>query len=147
MTRDFQQCGILTNVNSDEPVKPPFKLRNSKWCSVSSWTLNIHRIFKQLANALIGLRVCSGWSEPLLVAHTTLLEISCHGSFVLLMWLQADTMQPYQKETKKIKRRGSVVKYLTWYWWVADFWASLEAMRCVLGQGILLNIQTSHDWK
>ena len=30
--------------------------------------------------ALIRLRVCAGWSEPLLVAHTTLLEISCHGS-------------------------------------------------------------------
>ena len=33
---DFQQCGILTCVDSDEPVQPPFKLRNSKWCSVSS---------------------------------------------------------------------------------------------------------------
>ena len=30
--------------------------------------------------ALIRLRVCAGWSEPLLVAHTTLLEISCRGS-------------------------------------------------------------------
>ena len=30
--------------------------------------------------ALIRLRVCAGWSEPLLVAQTTLLEISCHGS-------------------------------------------------------------------
>ena len=28
--RDFQQCGILTSVDSDEPVQPPFKLRNSK---------------------------------------------------------------------------------------------------------------------
>ena len=27
---DFQQCGILTCVYSDEPVQPPFKLRNSK---------------------------------------------------------------------------------------------------------------------
>ena len=26
------------------------------------------------------LRVCPVWSEPLLVAHTTLLEISCRGS-------------------------------------------------------------------
>ena len=26
-------------------------------------------------------RICAGWSEPLLVAHTTLLEISCRGSF------------------------------------------------------------------
>ena len=34
----------------------------------------------QLVNALIRLRVCAGWSEPLLVAHTTLLKISCRGS-------------------------------------------------------------------
>ena len=33
---DFQQCGILTSVDSDEPVQPPDKLRNSKCCSVSS---------------------------------------------------------------------------------------------------------------
>ena len=26
MTCDFQQCGILTSVDSDEPVQPPFKL-------------------------------------------------------------------------------------------------------------------------
>ena len=29
-------CGILTCLDSDEPVQPPFKLRNSKWCSDSS---------------------------------------------------------------------------------------------------------------
>ena len=29
-TFDFQQCDILTSVDSDEPVQPPFKLRNSK---------------------------------------------------------------------------------------------------------------------
>ena len=39
VTCDFQQCGILTSVDSDEPVQPPFKLRNSKWCSVSSLTV------------------------------------------------------------------------------------------------------------
>ena len=27
------------------------------------------------------MRVCAGWSEPLLVAHTTLFEISCCVSF------------------------------------------------------------------
>ena len=27
---EFQQCGILTSVDSEEPVQPPFKLRNSK---------------------------------------------------------------------------------------------------------------------
>ena len=36
---DSQQCGILTSVDSDEPVQPAFKLRNSIWCSVSSLTL------------------------------------------------------------------------------------------------------------
>ena len=29
-------CGILTWIRSDWPVQPPFNLRNSKWCSVSS---------------------------------------------------------------------------------------------------------------
>ena len=65
-TRDFQQCGILTSVDSDELVQPPFKLRNSKCCSVSSLS---HRIFKRQATALIRLRVCAGWSEPLCWAH------------------------------------------------------------------------------
>ena len=39
-----------------------------------------NRILKRLAKALIGLWVCTGWSEALLSAHTTLLEISCRGS-------------------------------------------------------------------
>ena len=53
------------------------KRRNSKFRSVSSLS---HRISKRLAKALTSLRVCAGWSEPLLVAHSTLLKISCHGS-------------------------------------------------------------------
>ena len=28
--RDFQQCGILISVDSEEPVQPPFKLRDFK---------------------------------------------------------------------------------------------------------------------
>ena len=39
VTCDFQQCGILTSVDSDEHVLPPFKLRTSKRCSASSLTL------------------------------------------------------------------------------------------------------------
>ena len=35
-TCDFQQCGMLTSVDSDDPVQPLFTLRNSKGCSVSS---------------------------------------------------------------------------------------------------------------
>ena len=37
--RDFQQCGILTSVDLDQPVQPPFKFRNSKLRSVSSLIL------------------------------------------------------------------------------------------------------------
>ena len=29
-TCDFEHCGILTSVDSDQPVQPPVKLRNSK---------------------------------------------------------------------------------------------------------------------
>ena len=78
MICDFQQCGILTSVDSDKPVKPPFKLQ-----MMFGQQLSTHRTFKRLAKALIRLHVCPGWSEPLLVAHTTLLEISCCGSNVL----------------------------------------------------------------
>ena len=49
---------------------------------VFSKLLNNHRPLKRLAKTLIRLRVCTGWSEALLVAHTTctLLEILCTGS-------------------------------------------------------------------
>ena len=39
VTCDFQQCGILTSVDSDQPVQPAFRHRYSKWCSVRSLTL------------------------------------------------------------------------------------------------------------
>ena len=39
VTCDFQQYGILTSVDTDEPVQPNFKLRSSKWWSVSSLAL------------------------------------------------------------------------------------------------------------
>ena len=39
VTSDFQQFGILTCVDSDEPVQPPFKLRNSKYGLVSILTV------------------------------------------------------------------------------------------------------------
>ena len=54
--------------------------------NLGQWfTCNSHIIFKRLAKALIRPRVCTGSSEPLLVAHTctTLLEISCRGLFFL----------------------------------------------------------------
>ena len=58
------------------------RLRHTCAASFKAWKLqmmfgkklNIHRIFKWPAKALIRLRICSGWPEPLLVAHTSLLE-------------------------------------------------------------------------
>ena len=47
VTCDSHQCGILTSVDSDEPVQTPFNLRNSKWCSVSSLTLKAYSSDKQ----------------------------------------------------------------------------------------------------
>ena len=72
---------FLTSVDSGKPVLSHFQLRNSKCCSVT-------RIFKQLAKAMISLCVCAGWSEPLLVAHTTLLEISYYDSNLLSVQVQ-----------------------------------------------------------
>ena len=60
---------FLTSVESDEPVQPPFKFRIFKM--MYGRNLNRHRVFKRLAKVLIRLRICAGWSEPMLVAHTT----------------------------------------------------------------------------
>ena len=66
MACDFQQCGILKSVDTDEPVQPPFKLRNSKYCSVSSLTLikyssDRQRLWSDCAYAQADLRLY--WSH------------------------------------------------------------------------------------
>ena len=78
MTCDFQQCGVFTCVDSDEPPQPPFKLRNSKWCSVSSVRVIEIQATSKGSDQTARMR---SWSELLLVAQTTLLEISCCGSY------------------------------------------------------------------
>ena len=49
--------------------------------------VNIHRILERSAKALIRLHLYAGWSEDLLVAHTTLLEISRRGSIVIKIFI------------------------------------------------------------
>ena len=75
---------VLTN--STFLVREFWKLVREKSVKSQGISLSIvcgnplnHRIFKGPAKALIRLRVCTGWSEPLLVAHTTV------GNFML--WL------------------------------------------------------------
>ena len=63
VTCDFQPCGILTWIHSDESSQPPVKLRNSKWCSVSSLTLieyssDWQRLWSDCAYAQADLRLC-----------------------------------------------------------------------------------------
>ena len=77
-TCDFQQCVILTSVYSDEPVQPPFKIRNSKWCSVSSLTLieyasDKQRLWSDCAYAQADLRLC--WSH---IPHCWKSHVTAH---------------------------------------------------------------------
>ena len=63
MTCDFQQCGILNSVDSDEPVQHPCKLRNSKWCLVSSLSVieylsDKQRLWSVCAYAQADLSLC-----------------------------------------------------------------------------------------
>ena len=65
-TCDFHQCCILTSVDSDEPVQPPLKFRNSKSWSVSSLTVidyssNQQRLWPGCAYAQADLILC--WSH------------------------------------------------------------------------------------
>ena len=63
-----------------------------------SQLLNPHSIFNRLAKALIRLRVCVGWSEALLVAHTTLLEISCSGSLLYVFPQRLEMWEPSSRQ-------------------------------------------------
>ena len=64
---DFQQCGILTWIDSDVPVQPPFKLRNSNyWSSVSGsifteYSSNWQRLWSDCVYVQAGLSLC--WSH------------------------------------------------------------------------------------
>ena len=62
-TCDFQQCGILTSVDSDQPVQHAFMVRSSKWCSVSSLTIiecscDQQRLWSDCVYAQADLRLC-----------------------------------------------------------------------------------------
>ena len=77
-TCDFQQCGILTSADYYEPVKSPFKLGNSKWCSVSSITLienssDKQRLWSDCVYAQADLILC--WSN---ISHCWKNHVAAH---------------------------------------------------------------------
>ena len=71
---DFQQCGILTSVDSEVPVSLLLSLETPNVVQSEAY----HRVFKRLAKALLRLSVCTGWSEPLLVAHCWKSHVAAH---------------------------------------------------------------------
>ena len=78
---DFQQCGIPTRADPDEPAQPPPspppRLRTQM---TPRQQPNSHITLKRQAKAPIRLRACAGWSKALLVAQTPPSEIPCTGS-------------------------------------------------------------------
>ena len=98
MTCDFQQCGIFTSVDSDEPVLSPFKLRNFKWCSVRSLTLikyssDKQRLWSDCAYAQADLRLCWSHISHCWKSHVTALiyfwdmtGITVYHSFNIQKW-------------------------------------------------------------
>ena len=90
MTCDFQQCGILTCVDSNELLQPPFKLRNSKWCSVSSLTIiessrDTQRLWSDCAYAQAVLRLY--WSH---IPHCWKSHALAHLTVLLLtFWINS----------------------------------------------------------
>ena len=89
VTCDYQQCGILTRVDSEKPVQPIFMRRTSKWCSVSSLTVikctsDLKRLWPDSAYAQTDLRLC--WPH---IPHCHTLYAGCN-IFVYI----ADQKQP-----------------------------------------------------
>ena len=67
-------------IDRDEPGQPPFKLRNAKCHSVSSLSINFQVTSKGSGQTEHMCRLAFGfWSHK-----TTLLEISCHSSYMIL---------------------------------------------------------------
>ena len=84
LTCDIRQCGFLTSVDKDKPVQPPFKLRNPKWCSVSSLTLveylsDKQRLWSDCAYAPADPRIC--WSH---IPHCLKSHVGAHMCLQLL---------------------------------------------------------------
>ena len=120
MTCDFQQCDILTSVDSDEPVQPLFKPRNSKWCSVSSLTLieyswDYQRLWSDCAYAQADLRFC--WSH---IPHCWKSHVAAHYVMGTVHNLQlTDFLWPHTFVT--IFYHFSTVPLISYY----NFWVTL----------------------
>ena len=82
----------LTSVDSDEPLEPPFKLRNSKRCLVSSFTIieyssDKQRLWSDCAYAQADLRLC--WS------HISRCKSHAQTHVFCLVWRQSVMLEDF----------------------------------------------------
>ena len=87
------------------------------------------------------LRICAGWSEPFLVAHTTLLEISCHGSNVICLLVNLTAFVPfiannmYPAQADAISRQNYQGK---------NYWLCREILASTYNFGTYLKCKNLH---
>ena len=141
---DFQQCGILTSLDSDETVQPPFKLRNSKLCSVSSLTLielssAKQRLWSDCAYAQADLRLCWSQIPHCWKSHALALLLIFVYYYIIYklttsVWLRCPSTAAshgfqeatFQKSTHGLETEGLRVRALP------------ESLRCALEQDTLI---------
>ena len=86
LTCDFQKCGILIRVDSDELVQPPFKLRNSKWCLDSSlkvieYSSDKQRLWSDCAYAQADQRLCLSH-----IPHCWKSHVAANFMWLVILW-------------------------------------------------------------
>ena len=123
---DFQQFDILTSVDSDEPVQPPFKLRTSKRCSVSSLTLieyssDEQRLWSDCAYAQADLSLC--WSH---IPHCWKSRVTAHIFDTCCQHLFYIKPLPHEHQNK-----CSVEKQGNFFWWFFKFYKRILTLIMV----------------
>ena len=105
-TCDFQQCGILTRVNLDQPVQPPFKLRNCNWWLVSSLSFieylsDYQRLWSDCAYAPAGVSFC--WSH---IPHCWKSPVAAHMFWFRLRNKTIPIQRPLRDHIQWFLERG-----------------------------------------
>ena len=165
MTCDFQQCGILTCVDSDVPVQPTFKLRNSKWCSGSSLTVlkyssDKERLWSDCAYAKAGVSLC--WShiphcwKSHVTAQILYLYVQTYYAplFSNIKWHANRHLSQHIRFWRRLRRDCANVQstLLAWMAHKSPFWAS--TWKCYSDEGScetmqiyrLTGLRCSHEW-
>ena len=124
----FQQCGILTCVVSDEPLQPPFKLRNSKWYSVSSLTIieyssDSQRLWSDCTYAQADRRPC--WSH---IPHCWKSHAQAHFISKLGAGYEMCLVWAHYKQCTTI--RGMCFHDFCLYKYINIFTTLMSSLRC-----------------